>query len=157
MAGRDGRDLVQAALDSMAEGLTEEEAARSLTWRDFERFCAELLRAAGYSVRENIYLKRPRAQLDLVGYGHLYIINLDCKRWKRAPSHSALEGFAAAQLRRSRLIRRSVDDPRPVVSAVLALAESEGSFVQGVAVVPLRAFDSFLTTLESYIEMLELA
>lgn len=146
---------VLAALDLIASGVPEEEAARSLTWKDFEGFCAQLLRASGYVVRENVCLSRPRAQIDLVATGPLFVINLDCKHWKRAPSHSALEGFALAQLRRSRLLRRSLDDPRPIISAILSFSESAGGFVQGVAVVPLRTLRNFLETVESHSRLLE--
>ena len=148
---------VLSALDLIASGMPEEEAARSLTWRDFEGFCAQLLRASGYSVRENVYLSRPRAQIDLVATGPLCVISLDCKHWKRAPSLSALEGFALAQLRRSRLLRKGLDDPRPIISVVLSFSESAGSFVEGVAVVPLRTLRNFLETVESYSELLEMS
>jgi hypothetical protein len=148
---------VLAALELIASGVPEEEAARSLTWKDFEGFCAQLLRASGYTVRENVYLSHPRAQIDLVASGPLFVINLDCKHWRRAPSHSALEGFAVAQLRRSRLLRRSLNNPRPIVSAILSFSESAGSFVQGVAVVPLRTLRNFLETVESYSGLLEMS
>lgn len=148
---------VLAALGLIASGVPEEEAARSLTWRDFEGFCAQLLRAGGYAVRENVYLSRPRAQIDLVAMGPLFVISLDCKHWKRAPSRSALEGFALAQLRRSRLLRRSLRDPRPIVSAILSFSEPSGDFVQGAAVVPLRTFRNFLETVEAYSGLLEMS
>jgi hypothetical protein len=136
-------------------GVPEEEAARSLTWKDFEGFCAQLLRASGYAVRDNVYLSRPRAQVDLVAIGPHFVINLDCKHWKRAASHSALEDFALAQLGRSRLLRRRLDDPKPIISVILSLSESAGSFVEGVAVVPLRTLRDFLETVESYSQLLE--
>ena len=156
-ASLNGEGPVLAALDLIAAGVPEEEAARSLTWRDFEGFCAQLLRANGYSVRGNVYLSRPRAQIDLVATGPLFVISLDCKHWRRAPSPSALEGFALAQLRRSRLFRRSLADPKPIISAVLSFNESEGSFVGGVAIVPLRTLRNFLETVESYSELLEMS
>lgn len=139
----------------VASGAPEEKAASSLTWKDFERFCAQLLRASGYAVRENVYLSHPRAQIDLVATGPLFIINLDCKHWQRAPSRSALEGFALAQLRRSRLLRRSLNDQKPIISAILSFSESAGNFVEGVAVVPLRTLRDFLETVESYSDLLE--
>lgn len=148
---------VLAALDLIASGVPEEEAARSLTWRDFEGFCAQFLRASGYSVRENVYMSHPRAQIDLVATGSLFVISLDCKHWKRAPSRSALRGFALAQLRRSRLLRRSLKDPRPIISAVLSFSEFAGNFVDGVAVIPLRTLRNFLETVESYSELLEMS
>jgi hypothetical protein len=156
-AGPLSRGSVLVALDLITSGVPEEEAARSLTWKDFEGFCAQLLRTSGYTVRENVYLSRPRAQIDLVATGPFFVISLDCKHWKRAPSRSALEGFAMAQLRRSRLLRRSLNDRRPIVSAILNFSESQGSFVQGVAVVPLRTFRNFLETIESYSSLMEMS
>ena len=152
-----GEGPVLAALALIASGATEEEAARSLTWKDFEGFCAQLLRSSGYVVRENVYLSRPRAQIDLVATGPLCVISLDCKHWKRAPSPSALEGFAQAQLRRSRLLRGSLDDPKPIISAILSLSESTGSFIGGVAIVPLRTLRNFIETVESYTGLLTMS
>jgi hypothetical protein len=126
-----------------------------MTWKDFEEFCAQLLRSAGYAVKENVYLSRPRAQIDLVASGPIFVLSIDCKHWKRAPSLSSLERFAQAQLRRSRLLRRSLDDTRPIISAILNLSEPEGTFVNGVAVVPLRALRNFIETVESYSDLLE--
>jgi hypothetical protein len=151
------RGPVLAALDLVASGVSGEEAARSLTWKDFEGFCAQLLRASGYVVKENVCLSRPRAQIDLVATGPLLIISLDCKHWKRTPSRSVLESFALAQLRRSRLLRRSLDDPTPIASVILSFSESAGSFVEGVAVVPLRALRDFLETVESYSGLLQMS
>jgi hypothetical protein len=148
---------VLAALRLIASGVPEEEAARSLTWKDFESFCAQLLRASGYTVTENLYLSHPRAQIDLVARGPLFVINLDCKHWKRAPSYSVLEGIALAQLRRSHLLRRRLNDSKPIVSGILSFSEPAGSFIEGVAVVPLRALRSFLETVESYYDVLELS
>lgn len=128
-----------------------------MTWKDFEGFCAQLLRASGYSVRENIYLSHPRSQIDLVATGPLFVISLDCKHWKRAPSRSVLEGFAMTQLRRSRFLRRTLHDKRPIISAILSLSEPAGSFVEGVAVVPLRTLRDFLDTVESYSSLLEMS
>lgn len=146
---------VLLALYRVAAGVPEEEVAKSLDWRDFERFCAQLLRANGYSVEENVHLRRPRAQLDLVATGPFFVINLDCKHWKRAPSYAALRGFALAQLKRSRLLRQSMGGGKPIVSAILSFSESKGEFIEGVAVVPIRAVRSFLETVESYSEVLE--
>ena len=113
------------------------------------------MRAGGYDVRENVYMSRPRGQIDLVASGPIYTISMDCKHWKRAPSARSLESLARAQLRRSRLLRRSLDDPRPIVSAILSLSDPSERFVGGVAIVPLRVLRDFLDTVESYSSLLE--
>jgi len=146
---------VLMALNRVAKGVPEEEVAKSLDWRDFERFCAQLLRANGYTVEEDVHLRHPRAQLDLVATGPIFIINLDCKHWRRAPSYSALRNFAQAQLKRSRQLRKTLGIGKPIVSAILSFSESSGDFVEGVAVVPIRAVRNFLETVESYPDLLE--
>ena len=156
-AGPFSEGAVHEALRQIASGVPEEEAARSLTWKDFEGFCAQLMRACGYTVRENIYLSRPRAQIDLVASGPVFTISLDCKHWKRAASYASLEGFARNQVKRSRLLRKNLHDPKPIVSAILCLSEPMGNFVIGVAVVPLRTLRNFVETVESHSGLLEKA
>lgn len=157
VAGPESEGPILLALRKVADGVPEEEAAKSLDWRDFERFCAQLLRANGYEVQENVHLRRPHLQLDLVATGPLYVINLDCKHWRRAPSRAALREFALAQLRRSRHLRGSLSNDKPIVSAILNFSNAEGDFVEGAAIVPLRAVRSFLETVESYSEYLEMS
>ncbi len=135
-------------------GTSPEEVSASLTWREFESFCSELFRASGYDVRENVVLTKPRAQIDMVASGPSFVLSVDCKHWKRAHSPSALRGFARSQLRRSRLLRRGNANRRPIVSVILSFSEPAGAFVDGVAVVPLRTLRSFLTSLESYSDLL---
>jgi len=133
-----------------------EEVSRLLSWREFEALAGALLRISGFEVRENVVLTRPRAQIDLVAYGTSMVLSVDCKHYRRAQGHSSLKNFAAAQLKRSALLRRKSSDLKPIVSMILSMSEPEGEFVEGVAIVPLRSLRSFLTSLDSYVELLEL-
>lgn len=133
-----------------------EEVSRLLSWREFEGLSAALLRAGGFDVRENVLLKEPRAQIDLVGYGSSMVLSVDCKHYRREPGPSAQTKFARAQLRRSSLLRLKIEDPRPLASVILTISEPEGKFVEGVAFVPVRTLRSFLTTLDSYRDLLDL-
>ncbi len=137
-------------------GVQSEEVSRLVTWREFERLSAAILRASGYSVRENVVLTKPRAQLDIVAAGASILLSIDCKHYRRGHSPSALTRFARDQLRRSSLYRKKVGDRRPIASMILSMSEPEGGFVEGVAVVPIRTLRSFLTTLESYTGLLDL-
>ncbi|MDG6909937.1 MAG: restriction endonuclease [Nitrososphaerota archaeon] len=137
-------------------GARPEEVARLLSWREFEGLSAALLKASGYSVRENVVLTKPRAQLDVVATGDSMILSVDCKHYGRENSPSSLTRFALDQLRRSELFRKKFDDRRPIASMILSMSQPEGSFVEGVAVVPIRTLRSFLATVESYIGLLEL-
>jgi hypothetical protein len=137
-------------------GAEPDEVSRLLTWRQFEQLSAALLRASGYSVMENITLTKPRAQLDVVAKGTSLLLNVDCKHYRRGNSPSALSKFAGDQLRRSTLLRKKIDDRRPIASVILSMSEPEGKFVRGVAVVPVRTLQNFLTTIDSYLGLLEL-
>ncbi len=133
-----------------------EEVSRLLSWREFEQLAAALFRAAGFEVKENIVLTKPRAQIDAVAFGTSMILCIDCKHYRREPGPASIQKFATAQLRRSGLFRKKTNDPRPIASVILSMFEPEGSFAEGVAVVPVRTLRSFLTSLDSYTELFEL-
>jgi hypothetical protein len=137
-------------------GAQPEEVSRLLSWQEFERLSAALLRVSGYSVRENLVLTKPRAQLDIVASGPSIVLSIDCKHYQRGHAPSALGKFADDQLRRSGLLRKKSGDPRPIASVILSMSEPEGNFVRGVAVVPVRTLRSFLAHIESYSGLLEL-
>ncbi len=144
------------ALALCRAGRSPESISGHLDWREFEKFCSSLFRAWGYAVRENVRLKRPRAQIDFLAAGDSVILSVDCKHWQRGHSASVLRKLALDQLRRSELLGRQLRDSRPIVSVILSLAEPEGKFVEGVAVVPVRTLRSFLGSLEAYTDHLEL-
>jgi hypothetical protein len=133
-----------------------EEISRLLTWQEFEALAGALMRASGLTVRENIVLTNPRAQIDLVAYGTSLVLTVDCKHYRREQGASSLARFAAAQLRRSSLLRSKSGDQRPIASVILSMSEPEGKFVDGVAVVPIRTLRSFLTSLDSFTSLLDL-
>jgi hypothetical protein len=133
-----------------------EEVSRMLSWREFEELAGALLRASGFEVRENVFLTKPRAQIDVVARGASLTLSVDCKHYDREPGPSSLVRFARAQLKRSGVLRRKTDDPRPIASVILSMSQPEGSFVEGVAVVPVRTLRSFLTDLDSYTGLFEL-
>ena len=161
-----GRDLgiqegeratpVCAAYSLMKINFQADEVSRLLSWQDFERLAGALLRASGYAVRENVLLRKPRAQIDVVAVGTSVVLSVDCKHYRREQGPAALERAADAQLRRSGLLRRKMGGPRPIASVILSMSEPEGKFVRGVAVVPVRTLRSFLTSLDSYTQLLEL-
>jgi hypothetical protein len=133
-----------------------DEVSRMLSWQEFEALAGALLRASGFGVKENLVLTKPRAQIDLVAHGPSLTLSVDCKHYRREQGPSSLAAFAKAQLRRSSLLRKGNDDPRPIASVILTMSDPEGRFVEGVAVVPVRTLRSFLTGLDSYLTMLDL-
>src|SRR2546428_2131391 len=115
-----------------------------LDWREFERFCSGLLRSSGFEVREDLRLRKPRAQIDILAMGPSFALSVDCKHSSRPMSTAGLRRIAEAQLRRSQLFRKtSRSDPRPIFSAILTLSEQRERFAEGVAIVPLFTLRDF--------------
>jgi hypothetical protein len=147
---------VCAAYSLLKINFQADEVSRLLSWQEFERLAGALLRVSGYEVRNDVHLRRPRAQIDVVATGLSMTLSIDCKHYRREQGPSTLEKVALAQLRRSALLRKATNDPRPIASMILSMSEPEGRFVRGVAVVPIRTLQNFLNSLDSYQELLEL-
>jgi len=132
-------------------GTRPELISNSLDWREFERFCSGLLRSSGFEVREDVHLRKPSAQIDILALGPSFSLSVDCKHWSRPLTASTLRRFAEAQLRRSELFRKTVRaDPRPIFSAILTLSEQRERFVEGVAIVPLFTLRDFVGSIEAF-------
>jgi len=142
--------LILRAMLACRLGARPEDVARLLDWREFESFCADLLRSAGFEVRKNVRLRRPTAQIDVVATGPSVVLSVDCKHWKRGASSSVLEKVAHDQRKRNELLRKTIPDAPPIVSVVITFAQQEERFVGGAAVVPLFALRSFLNSLDEY-------
>src|SRR5947209_13050357 len=82
-------------------GEPPELVSTSLDWREFEGFCAGLLKSSGFEVREDVRLRMPTAQIDILAEGPSFVLSVDCKHWSRLMSNAGLEKITAAQLRRS--------------------------------------------------------
>jgi Restriction endonuclease len=147
---------VLRALAACKAGVPQERIASLLDWKEFESFCADALRESGCEVEENIYLRKPRAQVDLLAKGLFFTLVVDCKHWSRQLGLSSLGRCAAAQIRRARLLRAQRGVSLPMVAVVLTLTESQERFVNGAAIVPIFALRSFVDGLPSYEELLEL-
>ena len=144
-----------AALSLVSLGVNSETVSRMLPWGDFESFCADIAIAQGYQVKKNVTLRNPRVQIDFVARSESVIASMDCKHWSRL-GPSAVRALALAQLRRSRLLRRTLKTERlPIVSAIITLFDSRERFAEGVAVVPVSVLPNFLQDLEGLTEMLE--
>jgi hypothetical protein len=142
------------AMSLCSVGVPPEEVSSLLSWKEFESFCANLLRSAGYEVRENLRLRKPTAQIDIVALGPSLVLSVDCKHWRRSASASTLARVARDQLRRSVLLRKSLSGPRPILSVIITLAQQGERFVEGTAVVPLYSLRTFLNSIDEYADLL---
>lgn len=153
LAGSTDEDLAGLAL--CARGESVEVISKYLTWKDFEALCSDILRAKGYRVRENIILRNPRAQVDVLGVSGRIALAVDCKHWKRSSGHSALANLVEAQKARAKRLHESLDAMGPIVSVILVLVDPGERFVSGGAVVPIFALEDFADGAESYLDFLD--
>lgn len=131
-------------------GYPLENVARVLSWRAFEGFCANILRASGFQVSENVFLKKPRRQVDIVARSGSLALSVDCKHWRKSIGDSGLWAFAREQRERSEAVRRQVgNDGVPIASVLLTLLDEQPRILDGVAVVPLLSLRDFLISIES--------
>lgn len=139
-----------AGLALCARGERPETVSKALSWKDFEGFCSEILRSRGFLVRENVMLRKPRAQVDVFAASRSLSLAVDCKHWARAPSHSSLTRLVEAQKSRARRLHETLDDPGPIASMILVMVDGGARFVSGGAVVPIFALADFLDNVESF-------
>lgn len=149
------RPLILRALLACRLGARPEEVAALLDWEEFEAFCADLLRSAGFQVRQDVRLRRPTAQIDIVARAPSVVLSIDCKHWKKGASPSVLEKVVLDQRKRNESLRKTIPDAPPIVSVVITFAQQDQRFVSGGAVVPLFALRSFLNSIDEYSDYLQ--
>lgn len=141
---------VLRALVAIESGVAPDLVARHLDWRDFESFCARLIKAKGFSVTLDLRLKQPKAQIDILARSSSISLVVDCKHWARERGPAALSAVVERQKARALLVRRKMKEVEPMAVVVLSLANEQARYVDGAAVVPVRTLGDFLDRLPSY-------
>jgi hypothetical protein len=142
-------DRMKVAILALQIGNDIETVSNYLTWQDFEAFASDLLNSAGYvSERDLRFFKPIRMQIDVLGidYNSQLAIVADCKHWKRNDL-SSLSSCAKKQAERaSKLLahRRKISYAIPII---LTLHAMNIRFVDGIPLVPVFRFSSFVEEL----------
>lgn len=143
-------DQALSAVALLRLGMTPESVSSLLTWQQFEGFCADLLRAHGYSVTTNIILTKPRRQIDILAEASTMALCIDCKHWGRSFSSSSIERVASDQLERTSHFKEKRSFKSPILPVVLTLVDSQVRTVLGVPVVPIFALGDFLASVTRF-------
>jgi len=149
----EGEELAGLAL--CARGMEIEKVSKVLDWRDFERLCSGVFRAKGYQVRQNILLRKPRAQVDIFAISDGISLAVDCKHWGRSAGYSGLARLVEAQKSRAKRLRESLDKIGPIAVVILVLIDTRARFVDGGAIVPVFALGDFLDNVDAFRDELE--
>jgi hypothetical protein len=148
-----GQQAVTVALGRVRRGQDAETVSRALSWAEFEEFCAEAMTSAGYLVRRNVMLRKPRRQLDLLAESATMGLSVDCKHWKRGVGTSTLERLALAQVERTRQYKLRLDaTDKALLPMLLTMVDNGTRVVAGVPVVPLFALKDFLANVTRFQE-----
>jgi hypothetical protein len=139
-----------AALALMRLGYDGEKVAGMLGWNEFEELCARLLLSAGYEVKRNIVLTRPRRQIDIVATSNLLSLCIDCKHYMKSIGYPSLSRFAQAQAVRTRFYKTKTGHKGPIMPVILTLIEDEVLMADGVPVVPMLKLRNFLCSINPY-------
>jgi len=145
---------VSAALALTRLGADTGRIARSLTWGEFEDYCAMAVSAAGFAVRRDVRLRRPRRQIDIIAESPTLVLAIDCKHWRRGAGAATLEAPALAQAERTRAY---VESSKPVkgrsfLPVLLTMVDTQVRVVSGVPVVPLHVLSEFLASVNRFEE-----
>ena len=146
-------DRMKLAILALQSGNDIETISRSLSWRDFEAFASNLLNLSGYVAECNLHFSKPsRMQIDVVGvnYNSQLVIVADCKHWKRNDL-SSISAYARKQAERtSKLLvhRRRISHAIPII---LTLHAMDIRFVEGIPLVPVAKFNSFIEEVPLYL------
>lgn len=142
-------DRMRLAIHALENGNDLETISRALSWQDFEALASTLLNLAGYTSECNLYLSEPyRMQIDVVGVNpnsRLAIV-ADCKHWKKNHFSSMLNHARKQAMRSIELLkcRRNISQAIPIV---LTLYPMDIKFMEGIPIVPVSKFNSFIQDL----------
>jgi hypothetical protein len=151
-------DRMKLAVLALQSGTDIEMISKCLSWQDFEAFASRLLNLSGFISECNLNFSKPsRMQIDVVGinYESKLAIVVDCKHWKRN-NLSSISSYARKQAQRTSVlllqIRKKVSCAIPII---LTLYPMDIRLVDGVPVVPIVKFNSFIKDVPLYISKIK--
>ena len=135
-------DKLKTALFALHEGAPIEEVSKFLSWRDFEGLVEEILIMKDFSTIRNLFLTKPRMEIDVVGVNHGVALLIDCKHWKRQ-SPSSLNNSVKKQIER---VKNYVSKTQGAIAvpAIVTLYQEQITFINKVPIIPIIQFSSFV-------------
>jgi hypothetical protein len=149
-------DRMKLAILALQRGCDIESISKSISWRDFEALTSEVLVLYGYLTKTNIRLSKPsRIEIDVIGINNKLAIVADCKHWKRY-SLSSISSYAEKQIERTRILFRAKRRTKQynithAIPIILTLYSIDVRFIDGVPIVPISKFKSFIEDVSLYL------
>ncbi|HZA07283.1 MAG TPA: restriction endonuclease [Nitrososphaeraceae archaeon] len=151
-------DRLKVAILALQSGNDIGVISKSLSWQDFEEFASTLLNLSGYVAECNVRFSKPnRIQIDVVGvnYNSQLAIVVDCKHWRRN-NFSSITYYARKQAHRTSLLllhrRNKICQAVPMI---LTLYPVDMKLVDGIPIVPIIKFNSFIENVALYLSKIK--
>jgi len=161
-----GEQRLSLAVLALREGADMERVCKALGWREFEDLVALALDQKEFEVKKHFRFKRSRRyEIDVVGLKEPLVLSVECKHWKRSWRRAATIDAVRAQVDRTRALAQSLPEPRDRLGVarwgevrfmplVLTLSNTPLKICDGVPVVPIFHFNSFLNEMKTYMDEL---
>ena len=159
---------LRIAIKAISLGADVEYISNLLRWQEFEDIAAVALERNGYATAKNVRFKhnKRRWEIDVVGCRKPLVLCVDCKRWQRSLTPSALSKIVEAQVSRAHALANTLPTPSlkiecvkwssaNFVPVILSLVPSSSKFYDEVPVVPVLQLQDFLIQLPAYIQQLK--
>jgi len=160
-----GNNRLRLAIKAISLGADVEHVSNLLRWQEFEDIAAIALEKNGYVTARNVRFKHGgrRWEIDVIGCRKPLVLCVDCKRWQRGLTPSALEKIIVAQVTRARAIADTLPNPSlklecvkwsnaKFVPVILSLVPCSFKVYDDVPVVPVLQLQDFLVQLPAYVE-----
>ncbi len=163
---------IELALSSIEIGIDPKIAARHLSWKEFERETAEILDRFGYIVIEGYRFRSGgRGEIDVIGIDNsCRVLVIDCKHWN--PNNTVPSRLRYVVEHHKKRVERLARDPvfyellskkcssfyleKPILIPVILILYSKVKRVfNGVPVVPISYFVSFLRGIDFLLDTIE--
>lgn len=148
---------------ALREGADLERICRALGWGEFEDLAALVLEQNGYRTKKHFRFKGPtrRYEIDVVGIKEPRILSVECKRWKRSWRTAATVDVVRMQVERTRALEKYLPEPKDrlkvaewkevkLMPVVITLSDTPLKIFNGVPVIPIFHFNSFLNEMQAY-------
>lgn len=135
-------DRLKAALLLVENGLPLDAIAVSLDWKNFEGLVSEILESKNFATIRNLYLSKPKMEIDVVGIRLGVAMLIDCKHWKYS-SHSGLTAAVKNQLQRTKQYVSKTPGAM-AIPVIVTLYSDKVDFIDKVPIVPIFQFSSFV-------------
>jgi restriction endonuclease len=146
-----GYDRIHVAVLALQMRGDIEQVSTYLSWKDFEKLASEVLRSFGYRTSINVRFAKPRMEIDVVGTSSDgFTIAVDCKHWKRS-NLSSMSNFSQKQAVRAEWLIKYQKTISQVVPVMLTLHAESINFINGVPLVPIHKFRSFIMDVKGFL------